>query len=75
MAARPDGTTPIDGATKRINHQYFSYDPAAISRYLYGANPDNPMYNFAPKKFYELNMKETAIQVASGLLAQHLLGV
>ena len=23
----PDGTTPIDGATKRIPHQYFSYTP------------------------------------------------
>src|ERR1700710_1834060 len=23
----PDGTTPIDGATKRINHQYCSYNP------------------------------------------------
>ena len=22
----PDGTTPIDGATKRVNHQYCSYD-------------------------------------------------
>ena len=25
--APPDGTTPIDGATKRIPHQYFSYTP------------------------------------------------
>ena len=24
----PDGTTPIDGATKRIPHQYFSYNAA-----------------------------------------------
>src|ERR1700709_669331 len=50
IGGAPDGTTPIDGATKRINHQYFSYNPITGS---YGSNPDNPSYNFAPKKFYE----------------------
>jgi FtsP/CotA-like multicopper oxidase with cupredoxin domain len=54
----PDGTTPIDGATKRINHQYFHYDAAAdaAGKPCYSANPDNPTYNFAPQKFYELTM-------------------
>jgi FtsP/CotA-like multicopper oxidase with cupredoxin domain len=56
----PDGTTPIDGATKRINHQYCSYNPITSE---YGANPDNPTYNFAPQKFYELTMKETQLKV------------
>jgi len=44
----PDGTTPIDGATKRINHQLFTYDPIA---HTYGGK-------FPPKKFYELTVKE-----------------
>jgi FtsP/CotA-like multicopper oxidase with cupredoxin domain len=59
----PDGTTPIDGATKRINHQYFHYDPAADAAGAnpYSANPDNPLYDFSPKKFYELTMAETQI--------------
>jgi FtsP/CotA-like multicopper oxidase with cupredoxin domain len=56
----PDGTTPIDGATKRINHQYFSYDAKADK---YGANPAQPLYNFAPQKFYELSMQETHLQL------------
>ena len=60
----PDGTTPIDGATKRINHQYFSYDkPPTCWSPCYGANPDNPAYNFAPQKFYELTMGETQIKL------------
>jgi FtsP/CotA-like multicopper oxidase with cupredoxin domain len=53
----PDGTTPIDGATKRIPHQYFSYDAATDT---YGGGSAG---NFAPKKFYELTMAETHIQV------------
>jgi len=44
----PDGTTPIDGATKRINHQYCSYDP---NTRLYGGK-------FPPQKFYELVAQE-----------------
>jgi FtsP/CotA-like multicopper oxidase with cupredoxin domain len=44
----PDGTTPIDGATKRINHQYFTYDPMTET---YGGK-------FPPKKFYEMVMQE-----------------
>ena len=44
----PDGTTPIDGATKRINHQYCSYNTNTNS---YGGR-------FPPKKFYELVMQE-----------------
>jgi FtsP/CotA-like multicopper oxidase with cupredoxin domain len=64
----PDGTTPIDGATKRIPHQYFSYTPPpagapAGTAGTYGASPANPTYNFAPQKFYELEMKESFIKV------------
>ena len=61
----PDGTTPIDGATKRIPHQYFSYTPPTDGGPVgtYGASPANPTYNFAPKKFYELEMEECFIKV------------
>jgi FtsP/CotA-like multicopper oxidase with cupredoxin domain len=45
---QPDGTTVIDGATKRINHQYCSYDTETGD---YGGK-------FPPKKFYELVMQE-----------------
>ena len=61
----PDGTTPIDGATKRIPHQYFSYTPPTDGGPVgtYGPSPANPTYNFAPKKFYELEMEECFIKV------------
>jgi FtsP/CotA-like multicopper oxidase with cupredoxin domain len=49
----PDGTTPIDGATRRINHQLFTYDNVT---HAYGGK-------FPPKKFYELTMKETGIKL------------
>ena len=48
LGGPPDGTTPIDGATKRINHQYCSYDP---NTGVYGGK-------FPPKKFYELTAQE-----------------
>ena len=44
----PDGTTPIDGATKRINHQYCSYD----------SNTNTYGGKFPPVKFYELTAQE-----------------
>jgi FtsP/CotA-like multicopper oxidase with cupredoxin domain len=44
----PSGTTPIDGATKLVNHQYCSYDPNTGA---YGGK-------FPPTKFYELVMQE-----------------
>lgn len=44
----PDGTTPIDGSTKRVNHQYCSYD---ANTSIYGGK-------FPPKKFYELTAME-----------------
>jgi FtsP/CotA-like multicopper oxidase with cupredoxin domain len=50
---RPDGTTLIDGATKRINHQLFQVDPAT------GAF----VGKFPPRKFYELNIQEVAVKV------------
>ena len=61
----PDGTTPIDGATKRIPHKCCSYSPPTDGGPIgsYGASPANPTYNFAPKKFYELEMAESYIKV------------
>ena len=44
----PDGTTLINGATERINHQYFTYDPNTKT---YGGK-------FPPQKFYRLDMQE-----------------
>ena len=49
----PDGTTPIDGATKRVNHQYCSFDPATGT---YGGK-------FPPKKFYDLVMQEAQVKL------------
>jgi FtsP/CotA-like multicopper oxidase with cupredoxin domain len=49
----PDGTTPIDGATRRINHQYCSYNDVD---HTYGGK-------FPPKKFYELTMKESGVKL------------
>jgi FtsP/CotA-like multicopper oxidase with cupredoxin domain len=47
-----DGTTPIDGATKRINHQYFK------------VNPDGtPNDKFGSTKFYELEAKEVSAKL------------
>ena len=61
----PDGTTPIDGATKRIPHQYFSYTPPTDGAPIgtYGPSAANPTYNFAPQKFYELEMKESYLKL------------
>ncbi len=47
----PDGTTPIDRATKRINHQLCTYTHDASSNNIYGGL-------FPPRKFYELVMQE-----------------
>ncbi len=44
----PDGFTPINGATKRVAHQYCSYD----------ANTNTYGGPFPPKKFYELTAVE-----------------
>jgi FtsP/CotA-like multicopper oxidase with cupredoxin domain len=53
----PDGTTPIDGATKRINHQYCSYDPNT------GTFGGGAAGSFPPQKFYELTAKETKLRL------------
>jgi FtsP/CotA-like multicopper oxidase with cupredoxin domain len=50
---RPDGTTLIEAATKRINHQLFTVDPAT------GAF----IGKFPPKAFYEMDVREAAIQL------------
>jgi FtsP/CotA-like multicopper oxidase with cupredoxin domain len=60
MWGAPDGTTPIDGATKRIPHQYFSYNAATDT---YGPSLANPTIHFEPKKFYELTMAQSSAQV------------
>ena len=47
-----DGTTPIDGATKRVKHQYYSVGPGG-----------DPIDKCGDTKFYELEMKESLLQV------------
>jgi hypothetical protein len=53
----PDGTTSVDGAVRRVNHQYFSYIAATDT---FGAGSQG---SFIPKKFYELEMKEDFIKI------------
>jgi FtsP/CotA-like multicopper oxidase with cupredoxin domain len=48
----PDGTTPIDGATKRINHQFYSVNPD-------GSCTDK----FGETKYYELIMQEANVKL------------
>jgi FtsP/CotA-like multicopper oxidase with cupredoxin domain len=68
----PDGTTPVDGASLRVNHQYFSYTPPANRAPVgtYGPSPLNSTYNFAPQKFYELEMREDFVQLHPDLPAK-----
>ena len=49
----PDGYTVIEGATKRVPHQLFTYDSKTET---YGGK-------FPPKKFYEITMKEAHVQL------------
>jgi FtsP/CotA-like multicopper oxidase with cupredoxin domain len=49
----PDGTTLIDGASKRVQHQFFNFDPETNT---YGGK-------FPPRKFYHLDMREVAVKV------------
>ncbi|HET7880694.1 MAG TPA: multicopper oxidase domain-containing protein [Acetobacteraceae bacterium] len=54
----PDGFTPIDGATKSIQHQYCgAYDPKT--------NQCGPgtAGNMPPQKYYELTMKEVQLKL------------
>jgi FtsP/CotA-like multicopper oxidase with cupredoxin domain len=53
----PDGTTPIDGATKRIPHQYFSYNAATDT---FGPGTAG---SFIPTKFYELTMAQSQLKL------------
>jgi FtsP/CotA-like multicopper oxidase with cupredoxin domain len=53
----PDGTTPIDGATARIKHQLFTYNPHAPA----GTSPYGGQ--FPPQKFYELVMQEAHVKL------------
>jgi FtsP/CotA-like multicopper oxidase with cupredoxin domain len=52
----PDGTTPIDGATKRINHQYFSVNPDGTYTDRGGNGTQNT-------KFYELRAQEVNLRL------------
>ena len=49
----PDGTTLIDGATERVPHQLFTFDPEAET---YGGK-------FPPQKFYQLDMHEAQVKL------------
>jgi FtsP/CotA-like multicopper oxidase with cupredoxin domain len=60
----PDGTTPVDGATYRVPHQYFSYNAATDS---FGPGPAG---SFIPKKFYEMDMKEDYLELHPDLKAK-----
>jgi FtsP/CotA-like multicopper oxidase with cupredoxin domain len=53
----PAGTTPIDGATKRITHQYCSYNAATD---VYGGGAAG---SFPPQKFYELTAQEVQLKL------------
>ena len=59
----PDGTTPVDGATRRVAHQYFSHNP---NNDTFGAGSQG---SFIPQKFYEMDMKEDLIQIHPDLPA------
>ena len=60
----PDGTTPVDGASRRVAHQYFSYNPANDTL---GAGTQG---SFIPQKFYQMDMKEDFIQLHPDLPAK-----
>lgn len=50
---RPDGTTLIEGATRRVNHQLFSVD----------SETGQFVGKFPPRAFYEVDMREAFVQV------------
>jgi FtsP/CotA-like multicopper oxidase with cupredoxin domain len=60
----PDGTTPVDGATRSVKHQYFSYDAAHDT---FGPGSQG---SFIPQKFYEQEMREDFIQLHPDLPAK-----
>jgi FtsP/CotA-like multicopper oxidase with cupredoxin domain len=53
----PDGTTPVDGATRRVSHQYFSHNAATDT---FGPGSQG---SFIPQKFYEMDIKEDFIKL------------
>ncbi|HEY2133208.1 MAG TPA: hypothetical protein VGH36_09570, partial [Acetobacteraceae bacterium] len=57
----PTGNTPVDGATRQIPHQYFSYNAATDT---FGPGSQG---SFIPQKFYELEMREDHINLNPGL--------
>ena len=50
---QPDGTTLIEKATQRVNHQFFTFDPTTGT---YGEK-------FPPKTFYEMTLSEFKVQL------------
>jgi hypothetical protein len=59
----PDGTSIIDGATKRVPQQYFSAT-SANGQVTFGPGIFG---SFIPKKFYQLDMKQAQQTFNSGL--------
>jgi FtsP/CotA-like multicopper oxidase with cupredoxin domain len=53
LGGPPDGTTLIEGATQRVNHQFLTFDPETGS---YGGQ-------FPPQKFYEMTMLEAGVKL------------
>ena len=61
LGGPPDGTTPIDGATKRIAHQYF--DASTMPPRHRECGQPGPADNLQPQKFYELTMQEVQLKL------------
>jgi FtsP/CotA-like multicopper oxidase with cupredoxin domain len=57
----PTGKTPVDGATRQVDHQYFSYNAATDT---FGPGSQG---SFIPQKFYELEMREDFINLNPAL--------
>ena len=60
----PTGKTPVDGATRQVDHQYFSYNAATDT---FGPGSQG---SFIPQKFYELEMREDFAQLHPDLPAK-----
>jgi FtsP/CotA-like multicopper oxidase with cupredoxin domain len=64
----PDGTTPIDGATNRIKHQFFKVDDSDPTSFQDTFGTTNGSYknfdiNASKTKFFQLQMKEVALKL------------
>jgi len=64
----PDGTTPVDGATNRVKHQFFKVDDSDPTKFNDTFGTTNGSYtgfNIAASKtkFYQLEMKEVQVKL------------